>query len=258
MKRIFFYINSWLKFLVSEIQDFTGFMRSATRGLCCKPRYWNDFFDYMDSMGIASIPIVVIAGGCVGAMITLETLSELQAFGANVLLGKLTGISIVRGTGPVLTAIIVSTRVASSAAAELGSMRVSQQIDALVTLGINPFQKLITPRIVAGVLMFPALAIVNAISAIFAGSLVAKVSGEMSVAFYLNQSLINVAVGDVLWGLTKSAVFGFVVLSIACYFGLRTTGGTVGVRSGASQAAVAGVLLILIMDFLMTTFVHSF
>lgn len=258
MKQIFFYINNWLKFLVLEIQEFTGFMASATRGIFARPRYWNDFFDYLDSIGVSSIPIVIIAGGCVGAMITLETLSELQTFGANVLLGKLTGISIVRGTGPVLTAIIVSTRVASSAAAELGSMRASQQIDALITLGINPFHKLISPRIVAGVLMFPALAIVNAVSAIFAGSLVAKFSGQMSISFFLNQSLINLAVGDVLWGLTKSVVFGFVVLSIACHFGLRTKGGTVGVRSGASQAAVSSVLLILITDFLMTTFVHSF
>lgn len=258
MKQIFFHINNWLKFLVLEVQEFTGFMANAARGLYKKPRYWNDFFDYMDIMGIGSIPIVIIAGGCVGAMITLETLSELQTFGANVLLGKLTGISIVRGTGPVLTAMIVSTRVSSSAAAELGSMQASQQINALTTMGINPFHKLVTPRILAGLFMFPALAVINGIAAIFAGSLVAKFSGEMSISFFLNQSLINITLGDVLWGLTKSTVFGFVVVSIACYFGLRVTGGTAGVRSGASQAAVAGVLLILISDFIMTTFVHSF
>ena len=258
MKQIFFHINHWLKLLVFEAQEFANFMGNSARGLYKKPRYWNDLFDYMDIMGIGSIPIVIIAGGCVGAMITLETLSELQTFGANVLLGKLTGISIVRGTGPVLTAMIVSTRVSSSAAAELGSMQASQQIDALITMGINPFHKLVTPRILAGLFMFPALATINGVAAIFAGGLVAKFSGEMSLSFFLNQSLSGITPGDVLWGLTKSTVFGFVVVSIACYHGLRVSGGTAGVRAGASQAAVAGVLLILISDFIMTTFVHSF
>jgi phospholipid/cholesterol/gamma-HCH transport system permease protein len=209
-------------------------------------------------MGVGSVPIVIVAGGCIGALLAMETLSELRAYGANVLLGKITGISIVRGTGPVFTAMIVSSRICSAVAAELGAMHVSQQIDALVTMGIDPFRKLVTPRIIAGVLMFPALGVVNGVAAIFAGGLVAQFSGEMSLWNFLNQSLSGITPGDVLWGLTKSTVFGFVVLSIACYYGMQVTGGTAGVRSGATQAAVAGVLLILISDFLMTTFVHSF
>lgn len=258
MKQIAHLINSWLKSRVLETQEFAIFMANATRGLYKKPRYWHDFFDYMAIMGVGSIPVVLIAGGCVGALITLETLAELRTYGANVLLGKLTGRSIIRGTGPVLTAMIVSTRVCSSATAELGAMQVSQQIDALVTMGVDPFQKLITPRIAAGVLMFPALAIVNGVAAILTGALVAQLSGAMSMSFFLNQSLSNITPGDVLWGLTKSTVFGFLVVSIACYYGLRIQGGTAGVRAGASQAAVAGVLLILISNSIMTTFVHSF
>ena len=253
MKQVFRHIDNWLKILVFEAQAFTGFMANVGRGLYKKPRYWNDLFDYMDIMGVGSVPIVMIAGGCIGALITLETLSELQTFGANVLLGKLTGISIVRGIGPVFTAMIVSTRVSPSAAAELGSMQVTQQIDALMTMGTNPYHKLITPRIFAALFMFPALAVVNGVAAISAGSLVAKFSGGMSALFFLKQSLTNITIGDILWGLMKSTVFGFVVLSIACYLGLRVSGGTASVRSAASQAAVAGVLLILLSDFVMTT-----
>jgi phospholipid/cholesterol/gamma-HCH transport system permease protein len=154
--------------------------------------------------------------------------------------------------------MIVSTRVSSSAAAELGTMQVSQQIDALVTMGVDPFRKLITPRIAAGTLMFPALAIVNAVAAILTGALVAQLSGTMSLSFFLNQSLSSITPGDVLWGLTKSTVFGFIVVSIACYYGLRVQGGTAGVRAGASQAAVACLLLILISNSLLTTLAHSF
>ena len=251
-------INNLLKFLVFETQEFVIFMARAAGCLCRKPRYWNDFFDHMDIMGVASIPIVLISGACVGALITLDTLAELRLFGAHVLLGKLTGLSIIRGFGPVLTAMIVSSRICSSAAAELGSMQASQQIDALTTMGIDHFAKLITPRILAGLFMFPALSIINAVAAILAGGLVALFSGTMSFPFFINQSLSGISPGDVLWGQTKSAVFGFVVVSVACHYGLRVSGGTAGVRKGASQAAVAGVLLILISDFIMTSFVHSF
>ena len=258
MKHIVQSINNWLKLRVIEIQEFVIFMANVARSLYRKPRYWNDFFDHMDIMGVGSIPIVLIAGGCIGALITLETLVELRTFGANVLLGKLTGLSIIRGSGPVFTAMIVSTRVCSSAAAELGAMQVSQQIDALVTMGVDPFRKLVTPRIAAGTLMFPALATVNGIAAILTGALVAQLSGAMSLSFFLNQSLSSITPGDVLWGLTKSTVFGFIVVSIACYYGLRIQGGTAGVRTAASQAAVACVLLILISNSIMTTIVHAF
>ena len=258
MRQIVRSINNWLKLQVTEIQEFVIFMANVARSLYRKPRYWHDFFDHMDIMGVGSIPIVLIAGGCIGALITLETLAELRTFGANVLLGKLTGLSIIRGTGPVFTAMIVSTRVCSSVAAELGAMQVSQQIDALVTMGVDPFRKLITPRIAAGTLMFPALATVNGVAAILTGALVAQLSGTMSLPFFLNQSLSGITPGDVLWGLTKSTVFGFIVVLTACYYGLRVQGGTAGVRAAASQAAVACVLLILISNSIMTTIVHSF
>ena len=183
MKQIVRSINNWLKLRVLETQEFVIFMANAARGLYKKPRYWHDFFDHMDIMGVGSIPIVLIAGGCVGALITLETLAELRTFGANVLLGKLTGLSIIRGSGPVFTAMIVSTRVCSSAAAELGAMQVSQQIDALMTMGVDPFRKLITPRIAAGTLMFPALATINGVAAILTGALV-------RTAFGRNESIV--------------------------------------------------------------------
>ena len=192
MKQIAHSINNWLKLQVLEAQEFVIFMANTTRGLYKKPRYWHDFFDHMDIMGVGSIPIVLIAGGCIGALITLETLSELRTFGANVLLGKLTGLSIIRGSGPVFTAMIVSTRVSSSAAAELGTMQVSQQIDALVTMGGGSLPEIDYPTHCCWNTYVPALAIVNAVAAILTGALVAQLSGTMSLSFFLNQSLSSI------------------------------------------------------------------
>ena len=258
MRQAALQINDWLKTIIFEVQEFFLFTVRAASNLFTRPRYWHDLFDHMDIMGVGSIPIILISGACVGALITIDTLSELRTFGANVLLGKFTGRSIIRGIGPVLTAMIVATRVCSSAAAELGSMKASQQIDALTTMGIDYYRKLVTPRIVAGVLMFPALSVVNAIAAILAGAAVAVVTGTMRFSFFIQQSLIDISPGDLLWGHTKAAVFGLVVVSVACYYGVRVSGGTAGVRRAAAQAAVAGVLLILITDFIMTSFIHSF
>jgi phospholipid/cholesterol/gamma-HCH transport system permease protein len=258
MNLILAYINNSLKFIVLEIQEFSLFIARAVSGFTRKPRYWQDLFDYMDIDGVGSIPIVLIAGGCSGALMATEVLYQLRSYGADMLLGRVTGISIVRGAGPVLTAIIVSSRVCPAAAAELGSMQVSQQIDALVTMGIDPYRKLVTPRILAGILMFPGLAIVNGTIAIFAGALVAQLTNAMTFTFFLNQSLSAIALGDVLWGLIKSTVFGLIVVSTACYHGMRVSGGTTGVRRGATLAAVGGILSILIADFVMTSLAHIF
>ena len=257
MKHIVRYINSWLKFIVLQVQEFARFLIRVVSSLHKKPRYWKDLFDYMDIMGVGSIPIVLVAGGCAGAILATETMFQLRAYGAQVLLGRVTGVSVVRGAGPVLTAMIVASRICSAAAAELGAMQVSQQIDALVTMGIDPYRKLITPRIIAGLLMFPSLAIVNGVAAIFAGGLVAQFSNEMSLPFFLRQSLEGITPGDVFWGLTKATVFGFISVSTACYYGIRVSGGTAGVRRGATQAAVVSILMVLISDFLMTNFVRS-
>ena len=173
-----------LKLLILELQEFTLFVIRVIRSLLRRPRYWNDLFDQMDILGVGSIPIVLIAGCCVGAIIATETLWQLQEFGAQFLLGRVTGMSVVRGAGPVLTAMIVASRVCPATAAELGSMQVTQQIDALVAMGIDPFRKLITPRIMAGLLVFPSLGCANAVVAILSGGLVAQMSGEMTVSYF--------------------------------------------------------------------------
>jgi phospholipid/cholesterol/gamma-HCH transport system permease protein len=258
MKKILFHINNRLKLIILEIQEFALFIVRVIRSLFRKPRYWQDLFDYMDTMGVRSIPIVLIAGGCFGAIIATEVLFQLRVYGGQFLLGRVTGISVVRGAGPVLTAMIFSSRICSATAAELGAMQVSQQIDALVTMGVDPFRKLITPRIIAGVFMLPALACVNAVTAILSGGLVARSSGEMTISYFLGQSLVGITPGDALWGITKSLVFGLVVVTLACYSGIRVTGGTVGVRKGATQSAVGGILLILVCDFLLTSLGRSF
>lgn len=257
MMQIARYINNSLKRIVLEVQEFSLFIAHVVSCLRRKPRYWRDLFDYMDIVGVESIPIVLIAGGCAGALITVEILFQLRSYGADVLLGSVAGVTVVRGVGPVLTGLVVSSRVCPAAAAELGSMQVSQQIDALITMGVDPFRKVVTPRIIAGFFMFPMLAIVSSTIAILVGGVVAQLSG-LHMMFFFEQFLSAINLSDVIWGLTKSTVFGVIVVSTACYHGMRVTGGTAGVRRGATNAAVGGILLILISDFLMTTIYHSF
>lgn len=257
MKQIFFEINNRLKLIVLELQEFTLFIGRVVRSLFRRPRYWTDLFDQMDILGVGSLIIVLIAGCCVGAIISMETLFQLRAYGAQSFLGRVTGDSIVRGAGPVFTAMIVSSRICPATAAELGSMQVSQQIDALVTMGIDPIRKLITPRIVASLFIYPALTCAHTVAAMLSGGLVAQLSGEITLLRFLRESLAEVSFGDVLWGLMKSVVFGLVVVTLACYSGTRVSGGAVGVRKGATSAAVNAILLILVFDFLVTSLGRS-
>ena len=253
MKQFFFEINNRLKLIVLELQELTLFIGRVIRSLFRRPRYWTDLFDQMDILGVGSLVIVLIAGCCVGAIISMETLFQLRSYGAQSFLGRVTGDSIVRGAGPVFTAMIVSSRICPATAAEIGSMQVSQQIDALVTMGIDPIRKLITPRIVASLFIYPALTCAHTVAAMLSGGLVAQLSGEITLLSFLRESLAEVSFGDVLWGLMKSVVFGLVVVTLACYSGTRVSGGAVGVRKGATSAAVNAILLILVFDFLLTS-----
>jgi phospholipid/cholesterol/gamma-HCH transport system permease protein len=206
----------------------------------------------MDSLGVQSLSIVVLTGMFTGMVLALQAAATLDVFGARPYVGRLVCVSMVRELGPVLTALMVTGRVGSGMAAELGSMVVTQQIDALRVLGTDPIRKLVAPRLAAGLLMVPILTVISDTLGIFGGGLISVFSLQLSWEYYWRSVGQALVLNDVLMGLSKPVVFGFVISSVGCYMGLTTTGGTQGVGLSTTRSVVVASVLILSSDFFMT------
>jgi phospholipid/cholesterol/gamma-HCH transport system permease protein len=206
----------------------------------------------MDSLGVGSLAIVVLTGMFTGMVLALQSSATLDVFGARPYVGRLVSLSMVRELGPVLTALMVTGRVGSSMAAELGSMVVTQQIDALRVLGTDPVRKLVVPRVVAGSFMVPILTIISDTLGIFGGSLISIFQLKLSWAFYWRSVGQALGVNDIVMGLSKPIVFGMILASVGCFMGLRTGGGTRGVGVATTRSVVVASVLILVSDFFMT------
>jgi phospholipid/cholesterol/gamma-HCH transport system permease protein len=185
-------------------------------------------------------------------VLALQAAATLDVFGARPYVGRLVSVSMVRELGPVLTALMVTGRVGSGMAAELGSMVVTQQIDALRVLGTDPIRKLVAPRLSAGLVMVPILTIISDTLGIFGGALISIFSLELSWEYYWRSVANALVVNDLTMGLSKPIVFGFVISSVGCYMGLTTTGGTQGVGLSTTRSVVVASVLILSTDFFMT------
>jgi phospholipid/cholesterol/gamma-HCH transport system permease protein len=185
-------------------------------------------------------------------VLALQSAASLDVFGARPYVGRLVCISMVRELGPVLTALMVTGRVSSGMAAELGSMVVTQQIDALRVLGTDPIRKLATPRIVAGIVMVPLLTVVSDMVGIFGGGLISVFSLKLSWVYYWRTVGQSLVLNDLAMGLSKPLVFGFILASVGCYMGLNTKGGTQGVGLATTRSVVVASVLILSSDFFIT------
>lgn len=233
----------------------------ALRFMFSRPFYWRDAVVQMDRIGVGSIPIVLLTGLFTGMVLALQSSIELSRFGADIYIGNLVGASMVRELGPVLCALMVAGRAASGIAAELGSMRVTEQIDALQSFGTDPIRKLVTPRLLAGILMLPVLTIITDMIGILGGMLVAVFRIGVTSDAYLQGVLNTLAQSgfvfgifprDFASGLVKPVVFGGIITLTACYYGLNTTGGTEGVGIAATRSVVACSILILATDYFLT------
>jgi phospholipid/cholesterol/gamma-HCH transport system permease protein len=228
-----------------------------------RPFYWTDLLVQMDRIGVGSLPIVLLTGFFTGMVLALQSSVELTRFGAEVYIGNLVGASMVRELGPVLCALMVAGRAASGIAAELGSMKVTEQIDALQSFGTDPIRKLATPRILAGLLMLPVLTIITDIVGIMGGLIIAVFRIGITADAYLQGVLNTLAQGgflfglipnDFISGLLKPLVFGGIITLTACYYGLNTRGGTEGVGTSATSAVVVCSVLILASNYFLTQF----
>jgi phospholipid/cholesterol/gamma-HCH transport system permease protein len=241
-----------LKGWVRDVQEYALLAWHGLRALGTPPRYPDEIMAQMDSLGVGSLSIVVLTGMFTGMVLALQSAASLDVFGARPYVGRLVCVSIVRELGPVLTALMVTGRVGSGMAAELGSMVVTQQIDALRVLGTDPMRRLVAPRIFAGITMVPILTVISDMLGIFGGGLISIFSLKLSWEYYWRTVGGALGINDVIMGLTKPVVFGFLLASVGCHMGLRTRGGTQGVGVATTRSVVVGSVLILASDFFMT------
>jgi phospholipid/cholesterol/gamma-HCH transport system permease protein len=235
-----------------EIQKFTLLCLRAIANLFGKPRYFQDTFQQMDHVGVSSLMIVILTGFFTGGVLALQSSKSLQAFGAVNLTGQLVALSLIRELGPVLTALMIAGRVGSGIASELGSMVVTEQIDALRALGTDPTKKLVTPRMVACTSMVPLLTIMADLFGLVGGWIVSIYTLRLNTNLYWNTALRSLSYTDALEGLVKPIVFGFIVGMVGCYFGLRTFGGTRGVGRSTTQAVVFASIMVIVSDFFLS------
>ncbi len=243
------------------IQDYFILAWNALRFIFARPFYGGDVVAQMDAIGVGSLGIVLLTGFFTGMVLALQSAAQLQTFGATVYIGRLVSASMIRELGPVLAGLMVAGRVGSGIAAQLGSMRVTEQIDALNTLGTDPIKKLVTPRVLAALIMVPALTIINDFVGIVGGNIIAKFYIGLPSGLYWRTVWEQIASdgfmfrylpNDFIMGLVKPFVFGGIIAVTGCYFGLRTTGGTEGVGVATTRTVVTASVLILISDYFIT------
>ncbi len=241
-----------LKAPILAVQDFYELTGRAIRNVLRRPHYLDDIKLQMDTIGVGSIPIVLLTGFFSGAVMALQMGRSLQQYGQTGRVGTFVSIIIVRELGPVLTAVMVAGRNASGIASELGSMKVTEQIDAMRALGTDPVQKLVTPRMIATALMLPCLTVIDDFIGMLGGWLISSVVYALPSLQYWSTTWRALVWNDVAQGLLKPFIFSFAISLIGCFYGLRTSGGTQGVGRATTQAVVAADVAIFIVDLFIT------
>jgi phospholipid/cholesterol/gamma-HCH transport system permease protein len=242
-------IGDTLKRQVFAVQDYSLMSLQGLVNVFTPPQYWGDTIDQMNLIGVNSLPIVAIASLFIGGVLVLQTASQFQRFGETALTGDAVSIALVRELGPAITALLVAGRNASGIASELGSMVVTEQVDAMRALGTDPLRKLVTPRIVAMVTMLPLLVAVSDFVGLVGGFIVAFFTLRLGAVQFWTRAVDALEFGDLVQGLTKPIIFAFIIATIGCYQGLRVKGGTQGVGRATTSAVVISSVLVLVADF---------
>jgi phospholipid/cholesterol/gamma-HCH transport system permease protein len=223
----------------------------AFRNIVRTPHYADDIFIQMDVIGVGSLPIVILIGFFSGIIMGLQMGRALTTYGAQGQIGQIVSIALVREFGPVLTALLVAGRNASGIASELGSMKVTEQIDAMRALGTDPIQKLVTPRLIAMMFVLPLLTVIADFIGLFGGALIAFGLLNMTWAEYWSTAWRALVYSDLLQGLIKPFLFAIIISLVGCLYGMRTTGGTQGVGLSTTKAVVISSIWI----FVITSFI---
>ena len=249
--------SEFAKQKVLSVQEYTLLSIQSLTNLFRKPLYIADMVQQADLIGVGSLPIVVLIGFFTGAVLAVQTANTLQRFGSITLIGQLVALSMVRELGPVLTGILVAGRNASGMASELGSMIVTEQIDAMRALGTDPMKKLVTPRVVSTTLMLFFLTILSDFVGLAGGLMVSKLLLRLDARQYWSNAWQSLVFQDVFMGLVKPILFGFIIATVGCFYGMTARGGTQGVGRATTQAVVAASVLIIVVNFFVTQFLMN-
>jgi phospholipid/cholesterol/gamma-HCH transport system permease protein len=240
------------------VQEFTVLCAQTIASLLRPPWYVRDTLFQIDRVGVGSLFIVVLTGLFTGMVLALQGAVQLEPYGATMYVSRLISTSVVRELGPVLTALMIAGRVGSGIASEIASMKVTEQIDALRAEGTDPIKKLAASRLIACVIMIPVLTIIANAVAIFGGWVIAQLYLSIDSYFYWTWAFEAIRYQELLLGLVKPVVFGFIIAMVGCYAGFHTKGGTVGVGVTTTQSMVSSSVLILASDFLLTKLFIAF
>ncbi len=239
------------------VRDFCTFCFITLKTLVTKPLKVRHVVHQIRSIGLGSLPTIILTGAFSGLALALQSYVGFQRFGAENFIGALVSIAMVREMGPVLTGLMVTGRAGSAMAAELGTMQISEQIDALKTLRIDPYQYLVVPRVVAGAIALPCLAIFSMVSGIGGGYFFCVHMADLNPENYLWGIRKLVEFTDLTGGLIKAFCFGLIIALVGAYYGYSTTGGARGVGNATTKSVVVGSMLLLITNFILSSLLFN-
>jgi len=239
---------------VQSVQEYAMLAARSIGNLFKRPLYLADMIQQADLIGFGSLPIVVLTGFFTGGALAQNSGDTLRRFGSLTLIGQLVSLGMVRELGPVITGLMVAGRNASGMASELGSMVVTEQIDAMRALGTDPMKKLVTPRVISTVTMLFFLTIISDAFGIAGGGVASSLFFGVDAHQYWSTACQILVFQDFFTGLAKPILFGFIISTIGCYYGISARGGTQGVGRATTQAVVAASILIIMVDFFVTRF----
>jgi len=245
-------LAGWIQGHLEGLGAFSVLTGTAFRNIFSRPFYGGDTLLQMDAIGVGSLPIVVLTGFFTGAVMALQLAATLDQYGQIERTGQLVSLSLVRELGPVLTGLMVAGRNAAGMASELGSMVVTEQVDAMRALGTDPVKKLVTPRLLATIAMMFFLVIIADLCGLLGGFLYAVLSLGLDARQYWYTALQSLGATDISQGLIKPVIFGIIVAAVGCYYGMSARGGTRGVGRATTTSVVAASVVIILSDFLIS------
>jgi phospholipid/cholesterol/gamma-HCH transport system permease protein len=226
--------------------------RDTLRQALRRPFELSALLEQIESIGVRSMSVVVLTGIFSSMVITIQFAYQLARFGAKEYAGNAVGVTLARELGPVMTALMVGGRVGAGIAAELGSMSVTEQVDAIRALGADPVKKLVVPRVLATLLVMPMMSSIAVVLGVIAGAAVAALDPDVHFSYFLSSALRSTTLPDFLSGAVKTLFFAYNIAIVSCYLGLRTRGGTVGVGRSTTETVVITSVITLVADFFLT------
>jgi len=245
-------LNDAAKQSILKVQNYAELSVHCVANFFTRPRYAMDTIQQMDDIGVGSLPIVLLSGFFIGAVLVMQTGSSFARFGEASMTGDVVSLALVRELGTTITCLLVAGRCASGMASEIGSMLVTEQIDAMRAMGTDPSRKLISPRVLAALLVVPLLTACSVFVGLIGGMVASAFSLRVDPIMFWQRATATLEFSDLMQGFSKSVVFAFILSTVGCYQGLNVRGGTQGVGRATTQAVVVSSVMIIVADTFLT------